>query len=173
MKKYFVVYSLLVMLLFTAGCEPQQDEIITFLDNQYEILKPASWRMLTDLNDEADLQMGNPFDTAYFIILSENRADFEDTLTVGQHAHESVTTLVSAVKDAKITSGPVDITVNGMEGVQYEITGMIENVKINYLHTTLQSKKHFHQIVAWSLPSNFAKNKKDYDRVINSIKEVM
>jgi hypothetical protein len=59
-----------------------------------------------------------------------------------------------------------------MKGVQYEITGSVDGVRIKYLHTTLEGKKYFHQIIAWSLTSKYDSNKATFDKILDSFYEL-
>ena len=163
------VYTALQFFFLIESCQPAEDEIVTFLDDQYEIMKPASWSIMENLHDSADFQMGNYFEEAYVIILTDEITDFGDDMTAEDHAAITLPYILESLKDGSILTGPTKLTVNGMQGVQHEITGVVDDMKIIYLHTTLISENHIHQIVAWSIPSKYDGNLEYFIRVIESI----
>ena len=74
--------GLTIMIVVFAGiiaCDllPGEPKKVEFLDQSFAVEMPASWSLRSDLNDVADLQMGNPFKEAYAIVISENKMDFD------------------------------------------------------------------------------------------------
>ncbi len=59
-----------------------------------------------------------------------------------------------------------------MKGVQYEITGSVDGIRIKLLHTTLAGDKYFHQLVAWSLISQYDENRPTFDKILHSFYEL-
>ena len=55
---------------------PNKPQKVEFLDQSFSVIMPANWSQRSDLNDVADLQMGNSFKEAYTMIVSENKMDF-------------------------------------------------------------------------------------------------
>jgi hypothetical protein len=49
---------------------------------------------------------------------------------------------------------------------------LLPNVEIGYLHTTVETAKNYHQILAFTSLSDFAKNSSKMKQVINSFQEV-
>jgi hypothetical protein len=135
-----------------------------------EIVLPRGWREMEDLNEEADLQVGDLASEAYFVVLSEPKADFDPELGVEGHSDLTRESMLGALKNPEV-SEPTRLKINGMDAVQYQIAGSTEGLRIIYFHTTIEGKEHFHQIVAWTLPSRLEANKPNFDAVLNSFRE--
>ncbi len=128
--------------------------------------------MEEDLNEEADIQIANSAKEGYFIVISEFKSDFEKNVDYKKHSALTRSLVKETLIHYHEVSGPTYVKVNGMKGVQYEITGSLEGVKIKYLHTTLEGRKYFHQLIAWSLPSKYDMNRPTFDRILNSSYEL-
>jgi hypothetical protein len=60
--------------------------------------------------------------------------------------------------DDSSSAEPVPVTINGIEGRQYVLDGVVNNVKISYLVTALETGSNYHQIITWTLLSRKAQN---------------
>jgi len=65
-------------------------------------------------------------------------------------------------------AGPTQLEINGQPILQHEIHGATEGVKIIFLHTTVDTGQYLHQILAWTMPSYFEKNRTVLESVVNS-----
>ncbi len=171
--KYIKIRIFLLSLILLCSCTASKDQKINFLSGRIEILKPGSWETLNNLNDEADVKIGNMLKEAYLIVLSENKADLEDGMTMKEYSYLNRSAMKERVNNYKEVSGPINVEINDMNSVQYEITGVVDYIKVKYLHTTIEGKEHIHHILAWSLPSKYQSNLKDFKRVLLSFKEIL
>lgn len=161
----------LVPALLILGCFSAEPETVQFFEGQFQALKPASWSMQSDLNDVADLQMGNRFKDVYCTVLTEAKVDFADDVTVETFSDLTRAMLVESLSDPTET-GPTTMEYSGQPAVLYELVGSIDNTRIKYWHVSIESPTHFHQVVLWSLPSKFDANKADFEAVLGSIRAV-
>jgi hypothetical protein len=178
---------LVPVMLLASGCFPGKKQgespqgnsnagaasnIITSPDGLTRMNLPAGWKQEKEqeLNDQADLQASDRANEMYVIVMSESKEDFRD-MTVDKHSQSTRSSLIEKLESPEV-SDPKPVTVGGLGGVQYEIRGGLENLNIVYLHTTVESPTHFHQILAWTLKSRFDKNRGALDAVIHSFKEV-
>jgi hypothetical protein len=164
------ILMILMVGLLLWGCSNAKKEI-TFANNQFQITKPGSWVVMNRLQDGADIEIGNIFKEAYLIVFSESKLDFDDW----DAADYSATTrgfIKESLSEYTEVSGPSAVTVGDLKGIQYEIIGSLDQIKLKYLHTTLESREHFHQIVAWSLLSKYDSNLSDYQSTILSFEEL-
>ena len=76
-----------------------------------------------------------------------------------------------ARQDYTEVSGPVDVSINGMTGVQYELTFTQSGELNRFLHTTLDGKKYFHQIIAFSPESLYNSHKSTFEKILSSFFE--
>jgi hypothetical protein len=143
-------------------------------DGKSQVSIPAGWSSLNLNNEAADLQVGNPKIQAYFMVLTESKQDFADKTTYRDHAEMTLKTLKGNLEDAAVVRGPTDLTINGRPAVQYEVSGVYsENkTKVIYLHTTVDGRQSFHQLVAWTIPSRFGENRVRLESVIISFTEL-
>lgn len=143
-------------------------KMIPFYEDQFSILKPKKWRIMDDLNDDADIQMGNLRNEAYAIVLTESKIDFDDA-NLQEYSDFTRDFLSKSLKKHE-ENGPQNFTINGNPAIKYVITGKIGFLKLKYWHVSIDTHDHFHQIIVWSLNSKFEKNQATYERVINSFR---
>lgn len=166
-------------ILSTAGCDKiaeglfsaKEPVTITSTDGKTQVITPGNWEKRTDLHDDAILQAANTREENYIVVISDNKADLEDGMTVEGHSDITRSTFLENVKGCTQTAGPINLTINGRTAVQYELRGVVSGVKVVYLHTTADGDDQFYQILAWTLPSNYQKNKPILESVVNSFKE--
>ncbi len=171
--KRATIYLILGLAIFSlVACDflSKRPERAEFLDNSFAVAKPASWSIKRDLNDVADLQMGNFLKEAYAIIISESKMDFEDLSLEG---HSDITrSLIREGLDNYKESGPEYLENNDFPMLRYRLTGTAEGINIVYWHVTIETEEHFHQMLLWSLKSKFSKNKADFNAVIQSFEVI-
>lgn len=171
-----VLTCLFIALLGLAACTPPsmkpdtQPVPVTFLDGQFSVMMPPGWSVMTDLNDDADLQIGNDRKGGYCIVLSENMLDFDD-LSLQTHSDITRSSLRENLENYS-ESEPEYLQLGPHRAVRYKILGSIDGVKIIYWHVTIETRKYFHQTLLWSLPSEFPKVKSDFDAILESFTAV-
>ncbi|HEV7765405.1 MAG TPA: hypothetical protein VGQ76_10415 [Thermoanaerobaculia bacterium] len=153
----------LVALLACAVHADDTHKIFIAADKQTQITVPESWDGL-ELNENAEIQVGNAKDEAYLIVLNELKADLHGW-NIDRHSRVTLGQLLSSVAFPVIT-GPKSITVGGSPAIQYEIRGAAENRNVVYVHTTIDGSKYYSQILAWTLPS---RAEKIYPRLMKAI----
>ena len=171
-----------VVLLFSlAACDQVQQipqlkqllgkpEKITFLNDSFAVTMPASWSTRTDLNDVADLQMGNLFKEAYAIFISESKIDFDDISLEG-HSDLTRSFLREGLKNFQ-ESEPRYLNNTKYKTLRYRITGSVDGLNLIYWHVTIETSGHFHQVILWSLKSKFADNEADYKALVESFEMI-
>ena len=106
----FIIRLVLVMIIALGflACDfiplPGKSKRVKFLDDSFSVEMPASWSIRKDLNDAADLQMGNLFKEAYTIILSEHKSDF-DEITLEDHS-DLTRSLIRAIELHQLVGQP-------------------------------------------------------------------
>ena len=167
-KGLWIRLSLVIAITSLVACDllPGKPQKVEFLNNSYSVMMPSSWSVRSDLNDVADLQMGNNYKEAYVIIISENKMDFENLSLEG---HSDLTrSLIKESLSNYQESDPEYLNSGKFRALRYRLTGSIEGLNLVYWHVTLESREYYHQIILWSLKSKFSGNKADYDTVIQS-----
>ena len=161
-----------MMLSNLVACDllPGKPRKVEFINNAYSVTMPASWSLRSDLNDVADLQMGNTYKEAYVIVISENKMDFEK-LTLEGHSDLTRSSIKQVLKNYT-ESAPEYLSNGNFKTLRYRLTGSIEGLNLVYWHVTIESKLYFHQMLLWSLKSKFPDNKTDYEAVIRSFEAI-
>ena len=169
---YGVVLTLAAIFSGIIGCDflASKPKRVVFLDNSFAVTMPATWSLRKDLNDSADLQMGNSFKEAYTVILSDNKMDL-DNFSLDDHSDLTRSFIASGLKNYK-ASDPEYFFVGEYQAVRYRLEGIIEGIHAVYWHVTIETDNYFHQILLWSLKSRFSKNEDDFDSVIQSFEVI-
>jgi hypothetical protein len=164
---------LFIATFFVVGCgqdtSSAEDAVVKSTDGQFQVTIPSGWSAQSALNDAADIQVANPRTESYVIVLSEPKADFENP-TIEWHSELTRTMMLKSLTGGQITAGPKEFQINGQPALQYEIRGTVGSIKVVYLHTTVDTGQHLHQILAWTLPSHYDDNRAEMESVINSFK---
>jgi len=146
----------------------QEAKPVSFLNRTFSVLKPGSWSTMDDLNEGANLQMGNLFKEAYVVILTESKQDL-DNMGMQDHSDLTRSFLREVLKNYQ-ESQPVKLDIGSHSALRYRLSGSVDSIKIVYWHVTIETGDHFHQMLLWSLPSKFSGNEADFNSVIRSFK---
>ncbi|MBF2078489.1 MAG: hypothetical protein IGR76_08205 [Synechococcales cyanobacterium T60_A2020_003] len=165
--------------------EPQSEipappeTVLVSSDGASRLTLPTGWQAENQLHDSAELQAANYERKLYVIVLSESKealkAEEPDTnWTIETHSETTRKLLEDRLKAAgEIEVGdPVTLKVGAYPAIQYEIRGKLGDLDVVYLHTTVETSTHFHQILAWTVPETLAANRTELDRVIQSFQEI-
>jgi len=132
---------------------------------------PAGWSKQTDLHDDAELQAANRRKDVYLIVLTESKQDFATGTTFQDHAKLTLGSLQTNLSDAEVVRGPAEITINGRTALQSEIQGTIDGLNVVYIHTTVDGKENFFQLLSWTIRSKLSTNRPAMETIINSFAE--
>lgn len=147
---------------------PGNTREIVSADGNIRLNVPKDWSELKDLNDAAELQTGNRGKEQFVIILSENKADF-DNMTLQKHHQITRDAIVEKMKNA--TAGEsAEVTIDGRPALQDEIGGTQDGTNIVFLHTTVEGNESFHQILAWTSKSRWDRQKEKLREITRSFR---
>lgn len=174
-----MLIAIVCFALSTAGCDKIAESLaqskkpvtITSADGKVQATIPGNWEKKSGLHEDGLLQAANLREENYVVVIPDNKADLEDGMTVEEHSDLTRSTIMANVKNCQQTAGPIMLTINGRPAVQYELRGVVSGIKVVYLHTTADGDDKFYQILAWTMPSNYQKNKPILESVVNSFKE--
>lgn len=153
-----------------SGTAAKESTTLKGSDGVSQITIPAGWSESKTLHEEATIQASDILNEMYVLVFSENKDDFEG-MTVDKYSELTRSPILEAIKSPQLSS-PLKLTVNGYPALQYEIRGSVDNVKVVYLHVAVEGPDHFHQILTWTMPSLFEKNRSHMESVIASFKEI-
>jgi hypothetical protein len=137
-------------------------------DGKIKVSVPGTWAKLPELNERASLQVGNKRNEVYLIVLTDTKADL-DNITLEKHQQRTRDRMLEKMKNASATQ-PVSLTIDGHPALEDELTGTDKGTNVVFLHTTVDDGDHFHQILAWTLKSRWAKQNQLLREVTNSFR---
>jgi hypothetical protein len=137
-------------------------------DEKTQVTVPESWTDL-ELNDNAEIEVGNEEDEAYLIVLNELKEDLYGW-NLDKHSRVTLGSLLATLSFPTVT-GPKTIKVGTSPAVQYEVKGAMQGRNIIYIHTTVDGPKYFSQILAWTLPSKADTTKPKLLEAVNTFRE--
>ena len=133
------------------------------------VVLPPGWLPATDLNDNSWLQALDPLRNRYLIVISESREDFDPEMDAQEHSSRTRASLASSVRLLAVR-GPEERQVNGFRAVQYELDALTDRTLVTYLHTTVEGRRAFHQVLTWATRSWF--DRATFERILDGFSEV-
>ncbi|HEY7545971.1 MAG TPA: hypothetical protein VID27_13855 [Blastocatellia bacterium] len=181
MKRFNLITPVLISLLMVSCVPPGAlkkmgedssgaSKILKSKDGGSQITIPASWKEDLALHDKAVLQASDRQNEVYVVVLADNKTDF-DNITVEKYSELTRSAMMQGIASPQMGT-PSSLTINGYPAIQCEIRGTVDNIKIAYLHVAAETPEHFYQILTWTLPSRFEKNRAQLEEVARSFKEI-
>jgi Domain of unknown function (DUF4190) len=124
-------------------------------DAKIKVNAPGTWTKLPELNKRASLQVGNKSKEVYLIVITDTKADL-DNFALEKHQQQTRERMLHEMKNSSATQ-TVSLTIDGHPALQDELTGTENGTNIVFLHTTVDDRDHFQQILAWTLKSRWQK----------------
>lgn len=147
-----------------------QPTVLTSKDGRFQLTIPGGWRADSSLNAQATIGGSNALSEMYVAVITESKGDYAKDFGLREYTRLIRDQMMKVVKESTATE-PSATTINGHPAMQYELRGTVERVSIAYLMTIVETPKDFHQVVTWTLPSRFDKNKETLQQVTASFKE--
>ena len=157
-----------VLLVLLAACS-KPPYVVRSTDGGFQVTVPGHWKPRADLHASAEIKMCNPFREQYLIALIVTKFE-TGRMTIQQHSDATRASIRAAASNFSET-GPVALTINGYQAVQYEMRGRVNNIDVVYIHTTIETENHFSQLLAWSLGSKWSANEAVLREVVTSFKK--
>lgn len=165
--RLWVTMLALFALALSASGQTAKSRTVRSSDGSLMITIPSDWTT-QELNEAAELQVGSEEQNAYLIVLIEKKDDLFGW-NLERHSYVTLGTLLASVDLPKV-SGPKSIRIGGWPALQHEIRGASDGTNIVYLHTTVETPAIFAQVLAWTVPSREAANRKTLESAIQSIR---
>ena len=151
-------------LIFNQNQTPEK--VVKSIDGQVQVTVPSGWTKLSELNDDAVLEVGNVWDELFLIVILENKRDF---ISMDLDYYSRITTegIVSDLESAE-KSQPFELLIHNNRAIQYEIRGIFDDLHVAYLHTSVENGQNYYQVIAWTLNSQFHDKESILREVIQS-----
>jgi hypothetical protein len=170
----------LLALVALCGCQKLADAmksppvVLKSTDGALELTVPASWRDDSApewrLNEEAVLQASNRASELYVIVLSQGKEDLGG-MDLEKFSEVTRTSQLQAMTNG-VQEGPKKRTLNGLPAIEYVLKGTVDKANVVMKHVAVDSPKRYHQVLVWTLKSNWESQKATLDQVVESLKEV-
>lgn len=148
-----------------------EPSVVTATDGQSQLTVPDSWKVRTDLNDVAEIQVANLIQEQYMIVLTENKADFDD-VDLDQYADLTLEIALETIVVDEIPAAK-SVTINGKRAIQYELHGTVDNMNVVYWITNVEGSHNYYQLLAWTLASKAEQNAPILHQVMHTFQEVV
>ena len=130
----------------------------------------SGWAEMTDLNAEADIQLGNKLRDEYLIVISEPKEDFTDDFELSEYAERVTSNMLGELRGGTKTDAE-ELKIGSRDALQLEMHGTIQSVKVTYLLTIISGKKQFHQIIGWTTKSRYDRVRPKIAKATESFRE--
>jgi hypothetical protein len=158
----FVAFALAIALAVSCVRGDDSDSTVTLKsdDGKVQLIMPVGWVKLKSSNSGAALETRNDDYDGFVMVIITDRSDPYEPLE--DHAKGQRDEILSHLVNSRYT-GPDEVTVESFKGLQYEIHGTAPASKVDfgYFLTVVQMRRHYLEIVSWSIQRNFAKNADD------------
>lgn len=105
------------------------------------------------------------------MVLRDNKSALSNDATIDNYCTIITNNMANELQNAVITE-PSQININNYSALQLEIQGEIQKVKLKYLVTIVATNDSYYQLVAYSTQDSYNKNKSDFEKIMNTFKEV-
>lgn len=158
MKK--IIPLLLLIVFYSCDQVPANEKFDKkTVENKYSISVPENLGVTTELNKEASLQLQNPLDEFYVIVIDESSSDFVNAIennllnaTPDLDGYYNAT--LSHLKKADIKNFKIyDIKkkkINSSNAIVFSISGSSDGFDIFYRFAIVQGKERYYQIMSWT-----------------------
>ena len=126
-------------------------------DGKVQLVMPPGWVAQKSSNSSAALEGRNDDSNAFVMVIVADRSDPYETLD--DYAKARRDEVLSHLVNAKFT-GPDQLQINGFKAMQYEVHGTSPASKVDfgYFLTIVRMRRHYLEIVSWSVERHFAEN---------------
>lgn len=165
--------AIAVLVCVVAGCRQLSKignpTVLKSRDGKFQLTVPAGCRENASLNEQAEIRAANLIEEVYVIVLTEAKTDFNDEISLDEFTRITRDSLRSSLKEAHATD-PAPVTINGNSGRAYEVDGTVDNVKLAYRISTVETSDHYHQVITWTLQSRKDQNRATLQKIIDSFR---
>ncbi len=134
-------------------------------DGSFSIEVPGNWKSMPELNEDAQIAVGNSIRDVYAMIIPNPRSDYEGSF---KEFDELVLEVLLSSLEKTHVSPAENLTIQGHPARRRRVEGTIEKTRVVYYLVTLETKDTYYQIMAWTMPSREMTMKPMLDEVINS-----
>lgn len=149
---------------------PPTDKTVKSTDGTCQVTVPVNWTEETTLNKEAKLQTAMRMRDAFLVVFVTQKDKYGDIKLedFAQGTNKKLWKRLTSVEGG----APAKVTVGGLPGLQYALTGRTGGSTFSYIQTLLEGPVYYYEILTWTPRMQTDKNKPLFDAAINSFKEL-
>jgi curli biogenesis system outer membrane secretion channel CsgG len=144
-------------------------KVFTGKDGRSQITVPSNWdTMKAFQNAQASIQVGDPARGEYAAVFTDAKDTFPNLgafdTAVKNHIQDALT-------DATIDDRR-EFTIGSLHAVQYVVEGKVAGVQLIYWWNVIDGQRGWHQLMAWSAPSQRSEVEHTLQDVIQTFREL-
>ena len=139
-------------------------------ESDVQLTLPEGWVDVQSLRPDADLYVAREDRTMYVLVLADPKRSEIATFSLDNNAIQYLSFLDRGLSEEQPEVETDMTSLNGLNAVQYEVRGNIDNVPVVYLHTTVEGETSYYQVVAWSTAADYANARGELQDVIESFR---
>ncbi len=139
-------------------------------ESDVQLTLPEGWVDVQNLRPDADLYVAREDRTMYVLVLADPKRSEVGTFSLENNATQYLSFLDRGLSNERPERATNMTSLNGLDAVQYEVRGRIDNVPIVYLHTTVEGETNYYQVVAWTTAREYADARGELQDVIESFR---
>ena len=139
-------------------------------ESNVQLTLPEGWVDVQNLRSDADLYVAREDRTMYVLVLAEPKSSEVGTFSLANNATQYLSFLDRGLTQEQAEVATNMTSLNGLDAVQYEIRGNVENQPIVYLHTTVEGETNYYQVVGWTTAAEYPAARDELQTVIQSFR---
>ena len=141
-------------------------------DQGVQLTVSEGWNNVQELRPDADLYVAHEEREMYVLVLADARRSEVGNFDLADNSATYRRTLAGELSQVQPQAVTGVTAVNGLDAVQYEVRGRVDNVPIVYLHTTVEGEVNYYQVVAWTTAEDYSAARPDLQAVIESFRGI-
>lgn len=137
-------------------------------DKKVSLVVPGTWKGARELNTEAILGVADAAAENYALVMKEAKTDFEPNLDAAGYLVRVVQNLQAGSSGFRELQRAKTVAIQNRPARQQEVALTIQNVKIIYLLTAVETETDFYLLYTWSLENRYERNKAILGKVSSS-----
>lgn len=142
--------------------EASQPTTITSKDGSLKLTLPAGWIQTEPQQSNIQITAKNPNKDLLVLVGSVNANDIQD---LDDFASAKRAGMMNSKLTETSSSELRRTTINGNDGVRFEMSGVTGGVRVHYLVTYVRIDKIVVSVVAWTLESKFSENRPELEQL--------
>jgi hypothetical protein len=148
-------------------------KVVTSNDGACRFTVPDLWEKVPALSSDANIQVSDRFNDAHVMVVREPRIDMAADVTIDDYVTLLQQTLPNHLDDVQLAPAET-FRIHTYEGKQFYAVGTAREIKVRvkYIYTVIMTENEFFQIISWTSPSRYEKNKPTMLSVIRSFRVI-